>query len=150
MELTGRIHLVGCSQNPDHRYADQCLKHIQDGSFDPLGKAVASVAHAYISRRRLAPIPSEQIADVYKLFDQKSGGIEKVFLEVSRPSPSQPALPQPAHTLADPIRRAARCWTSSSGKCVGGSVRCESCAKPHPRGKEAVIEEATSVVVQFM
>jgi len=64
------ITLVGCSQNPGHKYGETCLKHIQDGTFDPLDV----VSHRF---------KLEQIADVYKRFNEKAGGIEKVFLEVS-------------------------------------------------------------------
>jgi len=62
------ITLVGCSQNPGHKYGETCLKHIQDGTFDPLDV----VSHRF---------KLEQIADVYKRFNEKAGGIEKVFLE---------------------------------------------------------------------
>lgn len=77
------IRLIGCSQNPGHRYAETCLKHIQDGSFDPLDV----VSHRF---------RFEQIAEVYKRFDQKQGGIEKVFLETQYAAPRKagPALQQ--------------------------------------------------------
>jgi threonine dehydrogenase-like Zn-dependent dehydrogenase len=77
--------LVGCSQNPGHKYAQTCLKHIQDGTFDPLGNAVSFFTTVIMLRQ--SDVVShrfrlEQIADVYKRFDKKQGGIEKVFLEV--------------------------------------------------------------------
>lgn len=68
------ITLVGCSQNPGHRYGQKCLEHIQNGSFDPLDV----VSHRF---------KLEQIADVYKRFDQKEAGIEKVFLETKYAKP---------------------------------------------------------------
>jgi len=49
--------MIGCSQNPGHRYAEKCLKHIQDGSLDPLGEAMLHEPNTHALRRRLAPFP---------------------------------------------------------------------------------------------
>jgi len=75
------IRLIGCSQNPGHKYADDCLKHIQEGRFNPLDV----VTHRF---------PFEKAAEVYQRFDKKLGGIEKVFLETrfSAPRAAGPQL----------------------------------------------------------
>ncbi|KAI9321781.1 chaperonin 10-like protein [Dichotomocladium elegans] len=75
------IRVIGCGQAPIQRYWDTCLKHIESGDVDP---------SILLTDRYLL----EQTAEVYKMFDEKEGGIIKVFLETkfsNKPTPGMPA-----------------------------------------------------------
>ncbi|CDS03471.1 hypothetical protein LRAMOSA00873 [Lichtheimia ramosa] len=76
------IRMIGCGQCPLQSYWDTCLKHIESGEFDPT---------AILTNR----FPLEQTPEVYKRFDQREGGVIKVFIATkfsNKESPGSPAL----------------------------------------------------------
>lgn len=60
----------------------------------------------------------EQIADVYKRFNEKAGGIEKVFLEVRDRGTDASLL----MTLKDQVRSASSRRTGSPDRCLVGCL----------------------------
>jgi threonine dehydrogenase-like Zn-dependent dehydrogenase len=68
------LRVIGCGQAPIQRYWNDCLKHIEKGDFDP----TVVLTHRF---------PLDKAEEVYKRFDNKEGGIAKVFLETKFSSP---------------------------------------------------------------
>ncbi|KAI8393872.1 chaperonin 10-like protein [Radiomyces spectabilis] len=75
------IRLIGCGQAPIQRHWHECLKHIQDGTFDP----TVILTHRF---------NLDSIAEVYKRFDEKDAGMMKVFIATKFSNPPSEGMPQ--------------------------------------------------------
>ncbi|KAK4937240.1 hypothetical protein LTR10_022072 [Elasticomyces elasticus] len=75
------IRLIGNGQAPVHMYWEELLKKIQDGSLEPLNM----VTH----RVRL-----EEMDELYKRFNAREKGIQKVFVSTKFSFPPSPGAPQ--------------------------------------------------------
>ncbi|KAI1615870.1 alcohol dehydrogenase [Exophiala viscosa] len=75
------IRLIGNGQAPVHLYWEDLLKKIQDGSLEPLNM----VTH----RVRL-----EEMDELYRRFDAREKGIQKVFVATKFSFPPSPGAPQ--------------------------------------------------------
>ncbi|KIV86053.1 hypothetical protein PV11_01692 [Exophiala sideris] len=75
------IRLIGNGQAPVHMYWEELLKKIQDGSLEPL--------HMVTHRVRL-----EEMDELYKRFNAREKGIQKVFVSTKFSFPPSPGAPQ--------------------------------------------------------
>lgn len=75
------VRLIGNGQAPVHLYWDQLLKEIQQNKIDPL----KMVSH----RVRL-----EDLEEVYKRFNAREEGMQKVFVATKFSDPPAPGTPQ--------------------------------------------------------
>lgn len=62
------INLRGCGQAPVQKYWKEIMDKVESGEFDP----------TFILSHRF---PLDEFKELYKAFDEKKGGIEKVFVE---------------------------------------------------------------------
>jgi threonine dehydrogenase-like Zn-dependent dehydrogenase len=75
------IRLIGNGQAPVHKYWKELLAKIQKGELDPL----QMVSH----RVRL-----EDLDKVYKKFEVKEDGMQKVYVETKFSKPKDPGCPE--------------------------------------------------------
>ena len=76
------VHLAGNGQSPVQKYWDNLLKYIQQDQIHPL--------HMVTHRFKL-----EDMATVYRLFNKRDPGMQKVFIQTkfsAPPTPGSPAL----------------------------------------------------------
>lgn len=75
------IRLIGNGQAPVHLYWEDLLKKIQDGSIDPL---------RMVSHR----VKLEELETVYKKYDEREQGIQKIFVQTKFSFPPAEGAPQ--------------------------------------------------------
>ena len=75
------IRLIGNGQAPVHLYWEELLKKIQDGSIEPL---------KMVSHRVLL----EELEEVYKRYDEREEGMQKVFVQTKFSFPPSEGAPQ--------------------------------------------------------
>jgi threonine dehydrogenase-like Zn-dependent dehydrogenase len=75
------IRLIGNGQAPVHLYWEELLKKIQDGSIEPL---------KMVSHRVLL----EEMEELYKRYDAREEGIQKVFVQTKFSNPPAEGAPQ--------------------------------------------------------
>lgn len=75
------IRLIGNGQAPVHMYWEELLKMIREDKIDPL----QMVTHR---------IRINDLAEAYRMFDQKEGNMQKIFVETKFSSPPTPGAPQ--------------------------------------------------------
>lgn len=75
------IRLIGNGQAPVHLYWEDLLKKIEDGSLDPY--------HMLSHRVRL-----EEMEELYRRFDAREKGLQKVFVETKFSNPPAEGTPQ--------------------------------------------------------
>ena len=75
------IRLIGNGQAPVHLYWEKLLKMIQDGSLDPL----KMVTHR---------VDIKDMEQLYKKYDSREKGMQKVFVQTEASSPPAPGTPQ--------------------------------------------------------
>lgn len=75
------IRLIGNGQAPVHLYWEDLMKKIQDNSINPLNM----VSH----RVRL-----EEMEELYKRYDERMEGLQKVFVATKFSAPPAPGAPQ--------------------------------------------------------
>lgn len=78
------ITLRGCGQAPVQKYWHELLDKIETGLFDP----------TFILTHRFA---IEEFKELYQAFDEKKGGIEKVFVQTKFSSPPSEGTPALSH-----------------------------------------------------
>lgn len=74
------LTLRGCGQAPVQRYWEELLEKIETGEFDP----------SFILTHRF---DITEFKELYKAFDLKKGGIEKVFVQTKFSAPPAPGTP---------------------------------------------------------
>lgn len=74
------ITLRGCGQAPVQKYWEELLQKIETGEFDP----------SFILTHRF---DITEFKELYKAFDLKKGGIEKVFVQTKFSAPPAPGTP---------------------------------------------------------
>lgn len=74
------IRLIGNGQAPVHMYWEDLMKKIQDGSIEPL----RMVSH----RVRL-----EELEEVYRRYDAREQGMQKVYVQTKFSAPPAPGTP---------------------------------------------------------
>ncbi|CCH47130.1 Alcohol dehydrogenase, putative [Wickerhamomyces ciferrii] len=75
------ITLRGCGQAPVQKYWKELMSRIQSGEFDP----------SFILTHRF---DFKEFKELYKAFDEKKGGIEKVFVQTKFSKPPAPGTPK--------------------------------------------------------
>jgi threonine dehydrogenase-like Zn-dependent dehydrogenase len=75
------IRLIGNGQAPVHLYWEELLKKIQDGSIEPL---------KMVSHRVLL----EELEEVYKRYDAREEGMQKVFVQTRFSDPPAEGAPK--------------------------------------------------------
>jgi threonine dehydrogenase-like Zn-dependent dehydrogenase len=75
------IRLIGNGQAPVHLYWEELLKKIQDGSIEPL---------KMVSHR----VALEELEEVYKRYDAREEGMQKVFVATKFSFPPAEGAPQ--------------------------------------------------------
>ena len=75
------IRLIGNGQAPVHLYWEDLLKKIQDGSLD---------VYQMLSHR----VKLEELEEVYRLYDAREKGMQKVFVQTKFSAPPAPGTPQ--------------------------------------------------------
>jgi len=75
------IRLIGNGQAPVHLYWEDLLKKIQDGSLEPLDM---------VSHR----VSLDEMEEVYKRYDAREKGMQKVFVQTKFSAPPCPGAPQ--------------------------------------------------------
>lgn len=74
------VRFIGNGQAPVHKYWEEILGYIQEGKFDP----TFMITHRF---------PIDDFPELYKKFDKRVGGVEKVFVETKFSSKSAPGCP---------------------------------------------------------
>lgn len=74
------IRLIGNGQAPVHLYWEDLMKKIQDGSIEPL---------KMVSHR----VALEELEEVYKRYDAREKGMQKVFVATKFSFPPAPGAP---------------------------------------------------------
>lgn len=75
------VRLIGNGQAPVHLYWEDLLKKIEDGSIDPLKMVTHRVA-------------LEELETVYKKYNEREQGMQKVFVQTKFSFPPAPGAPQ--------------------------------------------------------
>ena len=75
------IRLIGNGQAPVHLYWETLLEKIQDGSIEPL---------KMVSHR----VALEELEQVYKRYDAREKGMQKVFVQTKFSNPPAAGAPQ--------------------------------------------------------
>jgi len=75
------IRLIGNGQAPVHLYWEDLLKKIQDGSLD---------VYQMLTHR----VKLEEMEELYRLYDAREKGIQKVFVATKFSAPPAPGAPQ--------------------------------------------------------
>ena len=75
------IRLIGNGQAPVHLYWEELLKKIQDGTIEPL---------KMVSHR----VALEELEEVYKKYDAREEGMQKVFVQTKFSSPPADGAPE--------------------------------------------------------
>ena len=75
------ILLKGNGQAPVHLYWEDLLKKIQDGSIDP---------YRMLSHR----VKLEELEEVYKRYDAREKGMQKIYVQTKFSLPPAPGTPQ--------------------------------------------------------
>lgn len=74
------IRLIGNGQAPVHLYWEDLMKKIQDGSIEPL---------RMVSHR----VMLEELEEVYKKYDERENGMQKVYVQTKFSLPAAPGSP---------------------------------------------------------
>lgn len=77
------IRLIGNGQAPVHKYWKELLEMVRQDKLDPL---------QMITHR----IRIDEMAEAYRMFDQKEDNMQKVFVETKFSSPPAPGAPHVA------------------------------------------------------
>lgn len=75
------VRLIGNGQAPVHMYWKDLLKKIQTGELEPLHM---------LSHR----VPIDDMAEVYKKYDQRMEGMQKIFVETKFSDPPAAGAPK--------------------------------------------------------